>query len=155
MRVHVYERAFLWVGGILLVIFLGVLGYTSLAMGIHLPGHVGHVDPAEVRSHPPFDQPGVRQTGPNEYEAVVLASAWQFQPAELRVPRGAAVTFVATSTDVLHGFHVAKTRINVMLIPGQIARVSYTFDQPGEYLVVCHEYCGAGHHIMSGKVVVE
>ena len=155
MRVHVYEKAFLWVGGALLVVFLGVLAYTSLAMGIPLPGHEGHIDPAEARTTPPFDQPGVRETGPGEYQAVILASAWQFTPAEVRVPRGARVTFVATSTDVLHGFHVARTRINVMLIPGQIARVNYTFDQPGEYLIVCHEYCGAGHHIMSGKVIVE
>jgi len=155
MRVHVYEKAFLSVGGALLVAFLGVLGYTSLAMGIHLPGHAGQLDPAEARSHPPFDQPGVRQTGPNAYEAVVLASAWQFVPGELRVPRGATVTFVATSTDVLHGFHVAGTRINVMLIPGQITRLTYTFDEPGEHLIVCHEYCGAGHHVMSGKVIVE
>jgi len=155
MRVHVYEKAFLSVGGALLVVFLGVLSYTSLAMGIHLPGHAGQLDPAEARSHPPFDQPGVRQTGPDTYEAVVLASAWQFVPSELRVPRGATVTFVATSTDVLHGFHVARTRINVMLIPGQIARLTYTFDQPGEHLIVCHEYCGAGHHVMFGKVIVE
>jgi cytochrome c oxidase subunit 2 len=137
------------------VVFIGLLGYTSLAMGIHLPGHGGRIDPAEARTTPPFDQPGVSQTGPNQYQAVVLASAWQFQPAELRLPRGAEVTFVATTTDVIHGFHVARTRVNVMLIPGQIARVTYTFDQPGEYLVVCHEYCGAGHHVMSGKVVVE
>jgi cytochrome c oxidase subunit 2 len=155
MRVHVYENAFLAIGAALLVIFLGVLGYTSLAMGIHLPGHEGQIDPAQARSRPPFDQPGLRQTGPAAYEAVVLASAWQFVPAELRIPRGATVTFVATSTDVLHGFHVARTRINVMLIPGQIARVTYTFDQPGEHLIVCHEYCGAGHHVMFGKVVVE
>jgi cytochrome c oxidase subunit 2 len=155
MRVHVYEKAFLWIGAALLVVFLGVLGYTSLAMGVHLPGHEGHLDPANARTTPPFDQLGVRQTGENEYEAVFLASAWQFTPAELKVPRGANVTFVGTSTDVLHGFHVAKTRINVMMIPGQIARVRYTFDQPGEYLIVCHEYCGAAHHIMSGKVVVE
>jgi cytochrome c oxidase subunit 2 len=155
MRVHTYEKAFLWVGGALLVVFLGVLGYTSVAMGIHLPGHEGHVDPATVRTTPPFDQPGVRQTGPNAYEAVILASAWQFTPGELRIPRGAEVTFTATSTDVLHGFHVAGTRINLMLIPGQIGRVTYTFDEAGEYLIVCHEYCGAGHHFMFGKVIVE
>jgi cytochrome c oxidase subunit 2 len=155
MRVHTYERAFLAVGGALLVIFMGILGYTSLAMGVHLPGHEGHIDPLTARTTPPFDQPGLRQTAPGEYQVVLLASAWQFAPAEIRVPRGARVTFVGTSTDVVHGFHVAKTRINVMLIPGQISRVQYTFDQPGEYLIVCHEYCGAAHHIMSGKVIVE
>ena len=30
-----------------------------------------------------------------------------------------------------------------------------TFETPGEYLVVCNEYCGLGHHLMQGKVIVE
>jgi cytochrome c oxidase subunit 2 len=155
MRVHVYEKAFLWVGAVLLVVFLATLSYTSLAMGIHLPGHVMQVDPAQIRTIPPFDNPGVRQTGENRYEAVVLGQAWQFLPNEIRVPVGAEVTFIATSVDVLHGFEIAGTRLNMMLIPGQVSRNTYTFEKAGEHLIICHEYCGAGHHVMSGKVVVE
>jgi cytochrome c oxidase subunit II len=30
-----------------------------------------------------------------------------------------------------------------------------TFSRPGEYLLLCHEYCGRLHHTMSGKVVVK
>lgn len=155
MRVHVYEKAFLWVGAVMIVAIMGTLAYTSLAMGIHLPGHVMQVDPAQVRTLPPFDAPGVRQVGENKYEAVFLGSAWQFQPSEIRVPLGAEVTFIATSTDVLHGFAIERTRLNMMLIPGQVAKNDYTFTERGEYLIICHEYCGAGHHIMYGKVIVE
>jgi len=155
MRVHVYEKAFLGVGAIMIVAIMGTLVYTSLAMGIHLPGHVGQVDPAQVRTLPPFDNPGVRQVSEGKYEAVFLGSAWQFQPNEIRVPAGAEVTFIATSTDVIHGFAIERTRLNMMLIPGQIAKNTYTFTEPGEYLIICHEYCGAGHHVMYGKVIVE
>lgn len=155
MRVHVYEKAFLWVGAALLVVFLCTLTYTSVAMGIHLPGHVQQVDPALIRTQPPFDNPGVRQTGERTYEAVILGQAWQFVPNEIRVPVGAEVTFLATSVDVIHGFEIAGTRMNMMLIPGQVSRNTYTFREPGEHLIICHEYCGAGHHFMSGKVVVE
>ncbi len=155
MRVHTYEKAFLWVGAVMLVLFLGALSYASLAMGIHLPGKVAQLDPAEVRSQPPFDAPGLRQVGDNEYEAVVLGQIWSFQPSELRIPRGAKVTFISTSADVIHGLHIERTRVNVMLIPGQISKVEYTFDEPGEYLMICHEYCGSGHHLMYGKVIVE
>ena len=155
MKVHVYEKAFLWVGAVLLVVFMGTLMYTTLAMGIHLPGAVQQVDPARVRTQPPFDNPGVRQTGEGTYEVVVLGQAWQFTPNEIRVPVGAEVTFLATSTDVIHGFEIAGTRLNMMLIPGQIAKNTYTFREPGEHLIVCHEYCGAGHHVMYGKVIVE
>ena len=155
MKVHSYERAFLVVGAVMLGVFGGALTYASVALGIHLPGAVSRVDPATVRSTPPFDATGVRQTGPDRYEVVMLASAWQFQPAEIRVPAGAEVTFLATSTDVIHGVHVDDSRVNMMLIPGQVSRNTYTFEEPGEYLMVCHEYCGLNHHNMYGKVVVE
>ncbi len=155
MRVHVYERAFLWVGAVMLVLFLGALSFATLAMGIQLPGKVSQVDPAQIRSQPPFNEPGLRQVGENEYEAVILGQVWAFQPNEIRVPRGAEITFVATTADVIHGLHIENTRINMMLIPGQISKITYTFDEPGEHLMICHEYCGSGHHLMYGKVIVE
>ncbi len=155
MRVHQYEKAFLTAGGIVLVLCLAALAWSTFVMGIHLPGHAGRIDPLAVRSTPPFDQPGVRQTGPGRYQAVVIATAWRFEPAEIRVPAGAEITFVSTTTDVLHGFNVEGTRLNMMLIPGQISRNTYTFNQPGEHLLICHEYCGLGHHMMAGRVIVE
>ncbi|MFP3948941.1 MAG: cytochrome c oxidase subunit II [Longimicrobiales bacterium] len=155
MRVYVYEKAFLWAGAVVLVVFMGALLYASTAMGINLPGAEERVDPATVASLPPFDSPGVRQVGEGRYEVVMIGRAWQFTPDEIRVPAGSEVTFIATATDVIHGIHVEDTRINMMLVPGQIARNSYTFREPGEHLMVCHEFCGAGHHLMYGTVVVE
>ncbi len=139
----------------MLVVFLLTLAYSSVVMGIHLPGDAGRVDPATVASSAPFDEPGVRELGPKRYEVVMIARAWQFTPSEIRVPAGSEVTLISTATDVIHGIHVEGTRINMMLIPGQVARNTYTFEEPGEHLLVCHEYCGAGHHLMSGKVIVE
>ncbi len=155
MKVHTYEQAFLWAGGIVLVAGLLALLYASVGMGIHLPGRAAEIDPQQVRTTPPFDRPGVRQTGPNRYEVVMLGQVWAFLPNEVRVPAGAEVTFTATSADVIHGLHVAGTRVNVMLIPGQVSRNTYRFTRPGEHLMICHEYCGLGHHTMFGKVVVE
>jgi cytochrome c oxidase subunit 2 len=155
VKVHSYERAFLVVGAVMLVVFGGALIYASVALGIHLPDAVRRVDPTTVSATPPFDATGVRQTGPDSYEVVMLAAAWSFQPSEIRVPAGAEVTFLPTSIDVIHGLHVEESRVNMMLIPGQVSRNTYTFDEPGEYLMVCHEYCGLNHHNMYGRVVVE
>lgn len=155
MNVETYERAFLWLGAVLLVACLGALLYASVVMGLHLPGRGGTIDPQAVRTTPPFDDPGVRQVGPNTYEAVVIGQAWSFIPGEIKVPAGADVTFIATSSDVLHGFNVEGTRVNMMLIPGQISRQTYRFEEPGERLLVCHEYCGVGHHTMYGRIIVE
>jgi cytochrome c oxidase subunit 2 len=85
----------------------------------------------------------------------MVAGIWSFTPNEVRVPAGSTVTFVATSRDIIHGLHVDRHNVNVMLLPGQIARVTARFDRPGEYPFVCHEYCGIAHHTMWGKVIVE
>jgi len=155
MKVHTYERAFLTIGAVVIVAIMATLLYTSLAMGIHLPGAVAQVDPATIRTQSPFDHLGVRDLGNGKYEAVILGQAWQFEPNEIRVPVGAEVTFIATSADVIHGLVIEGSRLNMMLIPGQVAKNTYTFREPGEYLMICHEYCGAGHHVMYGKVIVE
>lgn len=154
MKVHTYEKAFLTVGVLVLVACALALVYSTVVHGIHLPGVSGRVDPANVASTAPFDQPGVYQHGPNEYEAVVIGRAWSFQPPEIRVPAGAEITFTSTTVDVIHGFNIEGTRLNMMLVPGQVSRNTYTFEEPGEYLLICHEYCGLAHHTMHGRIVV-
>ncbi|HEX6107333.1 MAG TPA: cytochrome c oxidase subunit II [Gemmatimonadales bacterium] len=155
MKVHTYEKGFLAVGILVLLACLAALLYATAGAGIHLPGRAGRIDPKQVYRTPPFDRPGVREVAPGRYEAVIVGQTWIFNPPEIRVPAGAEVIFTATTVDVIHGFNVEGTRLNMMLIPGQISRNSYRFDDPGEYLIICHEYCGLGHHTMAGKVVVE
>lgn len=150
-----YERAFLTISAVMLVIFLGALLYSSVVMGISVPTRVGNIDPRTVRTTPPFDNPGLRQLGPDSVEVVILGQAWSFVPNEIRIPAGTHVTFIGTSADVVHGFELDGTRINMMLLPGEISRASYRFEEPGEHLLICHEYCGAGHHAMFGRVIVE
>ncbi|MEZ5332851.1 MAG: cytochrome c oxidase subunit II [Thermoanaerobaculia bacterium] len=155
MKIERYEKGFLVLGAVLLALCMGALVYASVGMGIHLPGRVGTLDPTQVETTPPFDAPGLRQTGPGTYEAVIVARAWQFEPREIRVPVGSEVTFTVTSADVIHGLSLEGTRVNMMIIPGQIARNSYRFEERGEHLMLCHEFCGVNHHTMFGKVIVE
>ncbi len=155
MKVHTYEKAFLWVGVAVLTACIGALVYASVGMGIHLPGRVAEVDPNQIRTTPPFDQPGLREIGPGRYEVVMLGQVWSFIPGEIRVPAGSEVTFTATSADVIHGLYIERTRLNLMLIPGQVSRNTIRFREKGEHLIICHEYCGIGHHTMAGKVIVE
>jgi cytochrome c oxidase subunit 2 len=56
---------------------------------------------------------------------------------------------------VIHGFKIENTNVNVMLLPGQVSKVTAHFDKPGTYVFICHEYCGIGHQAMSGKLIVE
>ncbi len=153
--VYLYELAWILPSVAIPVGMLAALLVTAFGAGIHLPGHEGRVDPTRVAQTPPFDQPGVVEVGPGRYEARMVAGIWFFAPGEIRVPAGSTVTFVATSRDVVHGFMIHGVNVNVMLLPGQVARATARFDRPGEYPFVCHEYCGIAHHTMWGKVIVE
>lgn len=159
MHIHPYERAWIIASVVLLALLGGAIVYSSASMGIHLPGVEGtshaHHAPAAAGAAPGGVEPGIRQVGPNEYEVTMLARVWNFTPNEIRVPQGAKVTFVIHSADIIHGIKILDTNVSMMVIPGQVGKATYTFTKPGEYLFVCHEYCGAGHHLMSGKVVVE
>jgi len=153
--VYLYELAWILPSVAIPVGMLAALLVTAFGAGIHVPGVAGRIDPAKVAETPPFDRPGVVQTGPLRYEVRMIGQIWSFTPNEIRVPVGSTVTFVATSRDVIHGLFIPAANVNVMLIPGQISRVSARFDREGEFFLACHEYCGIAHHTMGGKIIVE
>ena len=153
--VYLYELAWILPSIAIPVGMLAALAVTAFGAGIHLPTVEGRVPAAQVTQTAPFDAPGVKQTGPGQYEVVMTSQIWAFAPAEVRVPAGSTVTFIATSKDVVHGLLIPRAHVNVMLLPGQVARVTARFERPGEYPMFCHEYCGIAHHTMWGKVVVE
>lgn len=155
MRVDPYEKVWIALSLVMLLGFLGAISVGVFVHGISLPGADRRVDPKMVFQQPPFASPGIHGTGPGEYEVYLLAMTWAFVPNEIRLPVGAKVTFHATSRDVTHGLAIHGTNLNLMLIPGLVATGTVAFDKPGEYLFVCHEYCGLAHQTMAGKVIVE
>ena len=158
MKIHLMERFFLTVAAILVVLGAVAVGVSYWTFGVRLPGPVSRLDPAATAQTAPFDQPGLYQVGNRRYEAVMLASLWQWTPYTVgdgfTVPAGSTITFKVASTNVVHGFMIRNTDINAMVIPGEVTQVTHTFDAPGEYLIICHEYCGLGHHQMFSRVVV-
>ncbi len=160
MKIDVYEKVFLGLTVVMLLVFMGAIAYAARGHGIHVAHPAGSVDPAALRTTPPFDDLGAHEVGPGAFEVNLIAGMWQFEPyfdkanEAIRVPTGATVAFNLASPDVIHGFKVQDTDINVMVIPGQVSRVSHTFNRPGEYLGMCHEYCGSGHQTMYVKIIV-
>ena len=41
-----------------------------------------------------------------------------------------------------------------MAVPGGVSKTSITFEEAGVYKILCHEYCGAGHQFMMGKITI-
>lgn len=153
--VYLWELAWILPSFAIPVGMLVALVVTAFGANIHVPTEVGRVDPRTVTETPPFNRTGLVQIAPGQYEARIVAGIWTFTPNELRVPAGSTIHFWATSKDVVHGFFIARANVNVMLLPGQVAHVEARFDRPGEYSIICHEYCGIAHHTMAGKIIVE
>ena len=155
MTIYLYELAWILPSVAIPAAMLVALVVTAFGAGIHVPGVDGRVDPTKLVETAPFNEPGVVEVGPGRYEVRMIAGIWFFSPPEVRVPAGSAVTFIATSRDVIHGLFLHAANINLMLLPGRVARATAQFHTPGEHLFVCHEYCGIAHHTMFGKVIVE
>ena len=153
--IYLYELAWILPSFAIPVGMLVALVVTAFGAGVHLPGNEGRVDPTKVAESALFKTPGVVEIAPGQYEVRMTAQIWSFAPNEIRVPAGSTVHFWATSKDVVHGFLIPKHIVNLMLLPGQVAHAQVRFDTPGEYPIICHEYCGIAHHTMAGKVIVE
>lgn len=154
MHVDKFESAFLWLAGIMMAIFAGAVVISVVGFGIHVPGPSGQLAPQDIDKDPGFANPGMHKIRDGFYEAYIVVQTWQFTPAEMEVPVGSHVIFYLASRDLVHGFKMFDTNVNIMVIPGQISQTEHTFNTPGKYQFYCHEYCGALHHTMTGVVTV-
>lgn len=157
IHIDPYEKLWIGISTLVLVVFAVAVGVAGFALGIQVPTPESRIDPRSVQESGPWAEPGIRELAPGRYEAHILAQAspWRFYPKEIRMPAGATVTFYITSADVQHGFDIPGTNINMMVLPGQVSKLTRTFNEAGEYLFTCTEYCGVGHQNMFGKIVVE
>jgi cytochrome c oxidase subunit 2 len=140
------------------VVILGaVVGLVISVVGHHaaLPEPAGRVQPADIDTTAPFDDPGYHDTGDGTGELVLVGQAWQWTPQDVTIPAGTEVTIKAVSRDVIHGIRIPETNANVMVIPGQISEIEVDFKDPGQYSLLCHEYCGIGHQTMFMTINVE
>ncbi|HEY2421569.1 MAG TPA: cytochrome c oxidase subunit II [Neobacillus sp.] len=156
MHIHKFEKIWLTFGVAALIVFLTTIGVSAFYLGNKPPSCLTTINPEKVDQQKPFNKPGLHKVEGKDwdYELVFVASTFVYNPGDVKVPLGAKVKVIATTKDVIHGFEVAGTNINMMLEPGYVSEYTTTFDKAGEYLIVCNEYCGAGHHLMSSKIEV-
>ncbi|QBP42828.1 MULTISPECIES: cytochrome c oxidase subunit II [Paenisporosarcina] len=154
MHLHKYEKIWLVFGIVSLIVFLSIVGVSAFAHNHTPSGGVDTIDPKKVNETAPFDNPGVTKLDEDTYQVAIVALAFGYTAPELKVPVGKEIIFKVTSTDVVHSFTIVDTKVNMMVVPGHITTKSYTFDKPGKYLILCNEYCGAGHHMMSTEIEV-
>lgn len=156
MHFHKYEKYWLTFGAGSLVVFLLITGIMAFHNGSHPPSAKNTINHEKADQIAPFDNPGVHKVSGKDwdYEIVVMASAFLYDPAVLEVPVDSKVKFIATTKDVIHGFEIAQTNVNMMLEPGYVSEYVTTVNKVGEYLIVCNEYCGVGHAQMHSMLKV-
>lgn len=84
----------------------------------------------------------------------MLGRRWAWYPV-LKLKQGASYVLHLSSLDLNHGFSLFPVNLNVQVVPGYDYGLKIVPNQAGVFSVVCNEYCGIGHHLMVGKVIVD
>ncbi|MEO9970171.1 MAG: cytochrome C oxidase subunit I [Hyphomonadaceae bacterium] len=104
------------------------------------------------------DWPHAIPTSGDIVQVNATGGLWYWEIDTTEVPLGKTVVFNLTTTDVNHGFGVVDEEGTLLLqtqaMPGYTNKVKYVFDKPGEYRVICMEFCGIGHHAMVNEFEV-
>jgi cytochrome c oxidase subunit 2 len=99
-------------------------------------------------------------TAANRPDIVVRAIGhqWRWELDRDTVNVGELVEFQITASDVNHGFAIYKDKHHMVAqaqaMPGYVNKLQVRFIEPGEYEVLCLEYCGLAHHGMRAVIKV-
>lgn len=125
-----------WVFWILLAAFVPIVGYSLIDL--------------------PYFPPRERTGEPIIVKAVGHQWRWEIEPSV--IPARQPVEFHVTSEDVNHGFAIYGPDLKIVAqtqaMPGYTNVLHVRFDQPGEYRILCLEYCGLAHHNMMARLTI-
>ena len=87
-------------------------------------------------------------------DAYLLGRMWQWYPI-IKLKEGQTYRLHVSSMDLQHGFSLQPMNMNFHILPGYDHVLTITPTRKGEYTIVCNEFCGIGHHLMTGRIIVE
>lgn len=87
-------------------------------------------------------------------DAYLLAQMWRWYPI-LKLKQGQTYRLHISSTDLNHGFSLLPMNMNFQVVPGMDHVLTITPTSKGDFSIVCNEFCGIGHHLMTGRIIVE
>jgi cytochrome c oxidase subunit 2 len=156
MPIHRLVKIGFCFGISMLMIFLSVIVVRAFYLGSQPPNCILQVNPERIEQTAPFNNPGLHKVYGKDwdYELIVVASAFSYNPKTVQVPLGAKLKIIATSNDVIHSLNGKEANIHMMLEPGYVKEDTATFHKIGEYLLLCSSYCGSGHKLMISKIKV-
>ena len=150
--------AFLWC-----MVLFAMMPIWHWVGGQNPSGIRGKVEPARfservekfVQDYKVGEEKGVPVVAPPPGSDIyMLGRMWAWYPV-LKLKLGATYTLHLSSLDLNHGFSLFPVNINFQVVPGYDYGLKITPNESGTFHVVCNEFCGIGHHLMVGKVIVE
>ena len=87
-------------------------------------------------------------------DAYLLAQMWRWYPV-LKLRKGETYRLHISSTDLQHGFSLLPMNMNFQILPGYDHVLTLTPTSSGEFEIICNEFCGVGHHMMTGRIIVD
>lgn len=103
--------------------------------------------------------PGHARTAPMPDLVVhVTGYQWYWDMDQSAAKVGDLVEFQVTSADVNHGFALYRDKRHLIAqaqaMPGYVNKLQVRFTEPGDYEILCLEYCGLAHHAMRAVIKV-
>jgi len=86
-------------------------------------------------------------------DVYLTAQTFQWTPI-LQLEKGREYVLHLSSRDVNHGFSLYPMNVNFQVVPGYDYGLRVQPTEAGDFRIICNEFCGIGHHLMVGRVIV-
>lgn len=150
------EKRWATISVIIIVVLALMAAFAGIRQATMPQARVETIDPARLHLAGEFVESNLgTATEPDGSVTVrAIGQQYSFAPSCILVPAQTPIVLRATSADVVHGILIQGTNVNTMLVPGYVSEQFMRFENTGDYLMPCQEFCSFGHEGMWGKVRV-
>ena len=160
---HAQEKRWIIIAFVWCLILFAMMPFWHIKGGQNPTGIRSKVDPVEfekrvdrfISEYKVGEEKGFAIVEPPAgADIYLIGRMWSWSPI-LKLKKDVEYTLHLSSYDVNHGFNLFPININIQVVPGYDYALRVTPNEAGELRIVCNEFCGIGHHLMVGKVIVE
>jgi cytochrome c oxidase subunit II len=160
--VHKAEKMWVWIAFVWCLILFAMMPLWHLKGGQNPSGIRHTVEPAAFQARVAEFVDAYKIGEDNGYPIVapppgsdiyMMGTMWSWYPV-LQLEKDAEYVLHLSALDVNHGFGLLPLNINIQVVPGYDYGLRVTPTIAGDFKVVCNEFCGVGHHVMVGRIIV-
>jgi cytochrome c oxidase subunit II len=159
---HRTEKIWVTIAFVWCLILFAMMPFWHLRGGQNASGIRHRVDPAAfsarvdefIATYQVGDDRGYPIVAPPAGSDIYLeATMWSWRPV-LQLEKDSEYILHISARDVNHGFGLVPLNVNLQIVPGYDYALRVTPTEAGDFRIICNEFCGIGHHMMIGRVIV-